>query len=84
MSCLSLANAISIGFRSGEYGGRNSSDPPRALGRLAAPGALWLERSCITTMSPRASAGKSTWATNASNAPRSTAPPTVAEHRKSG
>jgi hypothetical protein len=35
----------------------------------------------ITTTSPGASVGASTWSTNASNTSRLTAPSTVAEHR---
>jgi hypothetical protein len=45
-SALILANAISIGFRSGEYCGRNRSHAPRALSALAARALLWTESSC--------------------------------------
>ncbi len=40
-SAFNFAKAISIGFRSGEYGGRNSSQAPFALTSSSARGLLW-------------------------------------------
>jgi hypothetical protein len=51
-SALSLEKAISIGFRSGEYGGRNRSHAPRLRTRSAARSLLWKPTLSRMTMSP--------------------------------
>ena len=56
-SVLSLANACSIGLRSGLYGGRKSSLAPTARIAFRTAGLLWLPRLSSTTMSPALSVG---------------------------
>src|SRR4051812_17967451 len=58
-SALILANAISIGFRSGEYCGRNRNQAPRALSAVAARALLWTERLSAITTSPGRRVGAS-------------------------
>src|SRR3954470_9598719 len=58
-SALILANAISIGFRSGEYCGRNKNQAPRALSACAARALLWTERLSAITTSPGRRVGAS-------------------------
>ena len=50
---LNLAKASSIGFRSGEYGGRYISFAPTASIASRTPATLWLARLSMTTVSPR-------------------------------
>ncbi len=61
--CLSLAKTCSIGFRSGEYFGRNRSLAPteRMSRRMILP--LWLARWSMMTMSPGRKVGSRTFST---------------------
>ena len=43
---LSLENAISIGFRSGEYGGKKRDRRPLSFNACAARGFWWVDRYC--------------------------------------
>ncbi len=56
-SCLSLEKSISIGFRSGLYGGSNTTRAPADSIASRALSVLWLPRLSITTKSPGCSAG---------------------------
>ena len=49
---LSFENAISIGLKSGEYGGRNNIQAPRSLRNSAALGLLCDDRLSAMTTSP--------------------------------
>ena len=49
---LSLEKAISIGLKSGEYGGRNRSRAPTISMASRTPLILWAGRFSMTTMSP--------------------------------
>src|ERR1022692_1890931 len=51
-TCFSLAQACSMGFRSGEYGGRYSSSAPAAAISSRTPLTLWALRLSMTTTSP--------------------------------
>ncbi len=64
-SVFSLANIISIGFRSGLYGGRNNRCAPtaRTARRTAFP--LWLPRLSTITTSPGLRVGTRNWVTQA-------------------
>ncbi len=72
-SVLSLLQAFSMGFRSGEYGGRYSSVAPAASIASRTPLTLWAERLSITTTSPRLRLGASTCRTKVKNTAPSTA-----------
>jgi len=54
---LSFAKTCSMGFRSGEYGGRKRSFAPAARIAFLTPGPLWLPRLSMMTISPGASVG---------------------------
>ena len=56
-SCLSFEKIISIGFRSGLYGGSNTTCAPTDSIASRALSDLWLPRLSITTRSPGFSAG---------------------------
>jgi hypothetical protein len=64
--CLSLDHAFSIGFRSGEYGGRYSKWAPASSMCCRIGGTLCEAKLSITTTSPGCSAGHNTCATKAS------------------
>ena len=61
--CLSLAKTCSIGFRSGEYFGRNSSLAPTDRISWRTILLLWLPRLSIMTMSPGRRVGSKTFST---------------------
>ena len=58
-SALSLANASSIGFKSGLYGGRYHTSAPAAAIAARTSTRLWHARLSITTTSPGRNAGAS-------------------------
>jgi len=60
-SALSLENSFSIGFKSGEYGGRYSSVAPAEVIASWTPLTLWLLRLSRMTTSPVFSAGARNW-----------------------
>lgn len=56
-----------MGFRSGEYGGRNKNHAPRSRNIFAARGLLWLDKLSRMTTSPFFSVGASWVSTYVSN-----------------
>jgi hypothetical protein len=73
-SVFSLLHACSMGLKSGEYGGRNSSVHLAASMSVRAAATLCALRLSSTTTCPGGrSAGTSTWATNAVKTSRSVA-----------
>lgn len=79
--CLILLKTSSIGFRSGEYGGRYSNSAPADSINSRTRSPLWLDRLSITTTSPGRNSGTRTCSTNASKTSRLTEPSTTVEHR---
>lgn len=56
----SRENAFSIGMKSGLYGGRKRKVAPTASIVCFTAARLWLQRLCMTTMSPGRSSGTKT------------------------